>query len=195
MPNSAAPAACSPPASNAVAATLRPAHRQLHRARDLVARAVSARAFVERHDDVRAEQPLDLHRALGGEHVLAAVDVAAKLHAFLGQLAQLGKAHHLIAAAVGQDRARPVHELVQAAEPRDALGAGAQHEVIGIAEDDVGAGRAHGFRFHRLDRRRGADRHEGGRADLAAAHGDPAGPRQPVGRIDSEGKARHRGPR
>ena len=45
-------------------------------------------------------------------------------------------------------------ELVQAAEPRDALGAGPQHQVIGVAEDDVGAGRAHLVRIHRLDGRR-----------------------------------------
>ena len=42
---------------------------------------------------------------------------------------------------VGQDRAVPAHEAVQAAEPRDALGAGPQHQVIGVAEHDVGAGR------------------------------------------------------
>ena len=38
---------------------------------------------------------------------------------------------------------RPAGELVQAAEPRDALGAGPQHQVIGVAEDDVGAELAH----------------------------------------------------
>ena len=64
-----------------------------------------------------------------------------KAHALLGDLADLGQAHHLEAAGVGEDRPVPAHEAVQAAEPRDALGAGAQHQVIGVAEDDVGAGR------------------------------------------------------
>ena len=35
---------------------------------------------------------------------------------------------------------RPVHKAVQPAEPRDPLGAGPQHQVIGIAEHHVGAG-------------------------------------------------------
>ena len=38
---------------------------------------------------------------------------------------------------------RPVHEGVQAAERRDALGARPQHQMIGVAEHDIGAGRAH----------------------------------------------------
>ena len=55
---------------------------------------------------------------------------------------------------------------VQAAERRDPLGAGPQHQVIGVAEDDVGAERRAPGRGHRLDRAGGADRHEGGRADV-----------------------------
>jgi hypothetical protein len=54
-------------------------------------------------------------------------------------LRSVRQAHHLIAAAVGQDRAVPVHEPVQAAQPRHAFRAGAQHQVIGVAQDDVGA--------------------------------------------------------
>ena len=34
-----------------------------------------------------------------------------------------------------------MHEAVQAAELGDALGAGPQHQMIGVGEDDVGAGR------------------------------------------------------
>ena len=58
------------------------------------------------------------------------------------ELAQLGEAHHLEAARVGQDRPLPVHEAVQPAEPRHPLGAGPQHQVVGVAEQHVGAGRA-----------------------------------------------------
>ena len=136
-------------------------------------------------------RPLDLHRAFGRKHVAAAVEMAFERHALLGDLRQVGQAHHLIAAAVGQDRPLPAHEGVQAAEPRDPLGAGAEHEVIGVAEDDVGAGRAHVGRLHRLHRRRGADRHEGRRADLAAPHRDRAGAGAAVRGGDGEGEARH----
>ena len=116
----------------------------------------------------------------------AAVEMAREGHALLGHLGQLGEAHHLIAAAVGQDRPLPAHELVQPAEPRHPLGAGAEHQMIGVAEDDVGAGRAHALRLHRLDRRGGADRHEGRRADLAAPHRDRAGAGGAVGGGDVE---------
>ena len=81
---------------------------------------------------------------------------------------------------------------VQPAQPRDPLGAGAEHQMIGVAEDDVGAGRAHVGRLHRLHRRRGADRHEGRRADLAAPHRDRAGAGAAVGGGDGEGEARGR---
>jgi queuine tRNA-ribosyltransferase len=73
----------------------------------------------------------------------------------------------------------------------DALGAGAQHEVIGVAEDDVRAARAHVLRLHRLDGRGGADGHEDGRADLAALHRDRAEPRLAVGGVDGELKTGH----
>ena len=72
--------------------------------------------------------------------MLAAVEVAFESDAILGNLAQIGQAHHLIAAAVGQDRAIPVHEFVQAPKPRDPFSARTQHQVIGIAEQDVRPG-------------------------------------------------------
>jgi len=77
-------------------------------------------------------------------------------------------------------------EMMQPAQPRDALGGWAQHQVIGIAEDDVGAGRTDVVRLHRLDGSGGADRHERRRADRAAAHRDLAGARLAVGGMDGE---------
>ena len=130
----------------------------------------------------------------GRQHVRRPVEVALEAHPLLAHLGQLGEAHHLIAAAVGQDRPVPAHEAVQPAEPRDPLGAGPQHQMIGVAEDDVGARRAHVVGLHRLDRRRGPDRHERRRADLPALHGDRAGPRGAVGGGDGEGEAGHRRP-
>ena len=51
----------------------------------------------------------------------------------------VAEAEHLIAAGVGQDRAAPADEAVQPAAPRDQLVAGTQMQVIGVAEEDVGA--------------------------------------------------------
>ena len=125
--------ACSAPpsaATGACRARSRARRRQLH-------------AFVELHRDVGAEQRLDLDRALGRELDRRAVEVRAEGHALVLDLAQLRQRHHLEAAGIGEDRPRPVHEPMQAAERRDALGAGPQHQVIGVGEHDVGAGLAH----------------------------------------------------
>ena len=56
---------------------------------------------------------------------------------------------------------------VQPAEPRHPLGGRAEHQVVGVAQQDVGAGLAHLIGGQRLDRAGGADRHEGRRAHLA----------------------------
>ena len=53
---------------------------------------------------------------------------------------RLGEAVDLEAAAVGEDRPVPVHEAMQAAQLGDEVVAGPQGEVIGVAEDDLGAG-------------------------------------------------------
>ncbi len=55
----------------------------------------------------------------------------------------------------------PADQLMQAAKAGDALGRRAQHQVIGIAENDVGAGLAHLVEIHRLNSADSADRHEG----------------------------------
>ena len=52
------------------------------------------------------------------------------------------QAEHLKAARIGQDRALPAHEAVQAvAMQADDLGTGPQHQVKGIAEHDLGTER------------------------------------------------------
>ena len=111
-----------------------------------------------------------------------------KVTPFSSSLRSLRERHDLEAAGIGEDRIGPVHELVQPAERRDALGARAQHQMIDIAEHDVGAQRLHLLGVHRLDRRRRADRHEGGRADRPARHRDHAQPRGAVRFLDGEGK-------
>ena len=68
------------------------------------------------------------------------VEVRAEGHAVLVDDPQVAERHDLEAAGVGQDRPVPVHEPVQAAEPLDALVAGPQVQVVGVAEDDRRAG-------------------------------------------------------
>ena len=80
----------------------------------------------------------------------------------------------MITAAVGQDRPVPSRKLMQAPQPRHTLRAGAEHQVIGVAKDDVRAGCAHFGRAHRLNGCGGANGHERRRADFAAQHLDAA---------------------
>ena len=68
----------------------------------------------------------------------------------LGDAAQRRKRHHLKAAGIGQDRIRPAHEGMQPAERRDALGRRPQHQMIGVAEENVGARGAHVVAVHAL---------------------------------------------
>ena len=120
--------------------------------------------------------------------------MGGEAHPFLTLLGERRKAHHLVAARVSEDRAFPAHEFVQPAQPRHPLRAGAEHEVIGVAEDDVRAGRPHLRRPHRLHCRGSADWHEGRRADHPALHGNLAGAGGAIGGVDGEGKTgRHDG--
>ena len=86
---------------------------------------------------------------------------------FLVECAQFPQRHDLEAAGIGQDRAWPIHHAVQPAQFSHPLGAGPQHEVIGVAEHDAGSGAAHGIGRHGFDGGRGADGHEGGGGHLA----------------------------
>ena len=148
-------------------------------------------AFVHLHGDVGAEQPLHLDRTLRRQFDLGAVDMRAEGHGVLADLAQFRQRHHLEAAGVRQHRTVPAGEMLQAAERGDALGARPQHQMIGIAEHDIGAGIAHLAPVHALHRARRADRHEGRRPHHAMRRGQPAGAGIAVGREQFEmvGKA------
>ena len=73
----------------------------------------------------------------------------------------------LVAARVGDDRALPAHELVQAAQLADQVLAGLDEQVERVAEHHVVAQLGDLARVERLDRRGGGERHERGRADDA----------------------------
>ncbi len=75
----------------------------------------------------------------GRQEVQRAVEVRAELRAVLADPPHRREAEDLVAAAVGQDRAVPADEPVQAAAARDQPVARPQVEVVGVAEDDLGA--------------------------------------------------------
>ena len=126
-----------------VARAFGPAQRQLHSALGFFLLGGKLDALVELHLDVGTEQTLDVDGALGRQHVARAVDVRLEAHALLAHLADARQRHDLKAAAIGEDGPVPAHEVVQAAKARDALRPGAQHQMIGVGEHDVGAGGFH----------------------------------------------------
>ena len=90
-----------------------------------------------------------------------------KSRALLVDRAPRGQAEDLVAAAVGQDRPRPADERVEAAAPRDEVVAGPQIEMIGVAQENVGAELLEIAVHDALDGALRADRHEGRRLNVA----------------------------
>ena len=84
----------------------------------------------------------------------------------VGDGAELRERENLEAAAVGQDRLVPVHELVETTRGTDDLATRAEIQVVGIAEQDLGAGIGDLLRGEPLDRGLRAHRHEDRRANL-----------------------------
>src|ERR1700730_3599093 len=60
-----------------------------------------------------------------------------KMHAFLCDLAQLRQRKNLVAAAVGQDRAVPIHEFMQSTEMFNHIETWADKQVISVPENDL----------------------------------------------------------
>ena len=83
---------------------------------------------------------------------------------------------------------RPIHELVQATERRNAFRTGPQHEVIGVGEHDVGTARTQSFGRHALHRRLRADRQERGGRHRAVGGSDLAASRSPIASEEAKGE-------
>ena len=66
------------------------------------------------------------------------VQVGVEGNALLGDLAQLGQAEHLEPTAVGQDGTVPLSEFVQTAHLGHQLITGAQMQMVGVAQHDLG---------------------------------------------------------
>jgi hypothetical protein len=159
-----------------------------HRGLDGGPVGVAGRALVEHHGDVAAEQTLHADALLGGEPPRAAVEVRAKRHALVVNLAQARERKHLKASGVGEHRPRPPGETMQPAEGVHHLGARPQPQVVGVAQDDArarGGDLLHRERFHRAE---GAHGHEGGRLHRAVGRLEQAHARGAVAVGGGEGE-------
>ena len=98
-------------------------------------------AFIECHCDGRAEMRLNAHTLLRPHENASAVHMGAEGHALLLDLAELRERENLKSAGIGQCGAVPAGKALQAAHLPDDLIAGADMEMIGIAEHDLTADR------------------------------------------------------
>jgi hypothetical protein len=105
----------------------------------------------------------------------------AEGHRVLADFSQIRKRHHLKAAGIRQHRSTPTGEALQAAECGDPLGARPQHQMIGVAEHDIGAGVARLAPMHAFHGTRGANRHESRCPHHAVRRGQSAGAGVAVG--------------
>ena len=132
-----------------------------------------------------------------GQSFLALGDDVVGLHAVdvhREHLAEPGaQRQHLESAAVGESRARPVHECAQPACLFDDVGAGLQVQVVRVGQNSLCAKLFHGFRHDSLHGGLGADRDEGRGVDVAVRCSDDTGAPEPSGklRFDAERRLCH----
>ncbi len=101
-----------------------------------VARGGILEALVENHADVASESELHVDSRLGREHMRRPVEVRLEQHPIFGNLPQGIQAEYLKATGVGQNRSRPLHELVQPAERPHRLVPRPKEEVIRVRQND-----------------------------------------------------------
>ncbi|MNP64287.1 hypothetical protein D3C76_1597710 [compost metagenome] len=82
------------------------------------------------------------------------------MHALFGDLTNITEAEHLEAAGIGEDRAFPLHEIMQIAVQFHHFLAWAQPQVEGVTEDNLCASGFNFFRRHPFYGAVGADRHK-----------------------------------
>ena len=164
----------------------RPAVRALHR----LARRLEVRPrivhHVEHHHDVRAQRLLHRDAALGRQQLAAVVVEAPEVGTALGDLPVLGEAEDLVPARVGQHASVPAHEAVDAAQPLEDLAARAQHQVVGVTEEDACPGLAGLVDADVAEGGMGRHRHEDGRRDVAAAGVQHARPGEAIHPLEGE---------
>ena len=131
-------------------------------------------AFVESHDDICAEVLLDRNRLLGCEAMRGAVNVTLEGDAVVVNFAGLRKREDLKTARVGEHGPLPLHELVQAAHVAHEFVAGAQVEMIGVAQYERSIDILEMFGREGLDRCLCAHGREDGCAQVAVRGGKNA---------------------
>ena len=108
------------------------------------------------------------------------------MHALLGDLANIAEAEHLETAGVRQDRAFPLHEIMQIAMQFHDFLTRAQPQVEGVAENNLCAGGFNFFRRHAFNGAIRTDRHKSRRFHYATIKHQAATASASVGSIQFE---------
>jgi hypothetical protein len=95
------------------------------------------RAFIESHDDVGSDDPLDVHHVFGREQVFGPVDMGIENDAVFVELAPFGEGIDLVSAAIGEYGALPAVKFMQPAGPGEDIEAGAEVQMVRVAQDDL----------------------------------------------------------
>ncbi len=176
-----------------VAAAASPGGRPGDGGGDDVERRVGRRTLVEAHDAVRPQVLLDLDGLFGREMQQRAVEVRLEDHLVVGELSCGGEAEDLEAPAVGQDRPRPLHQLVQPPEVPHHFRSRPDREVVRVGQDHRRAEVGELVRPDPFDGPSRPDRHEGrGLHRPVRRHPSAAaGPGGGVGLVEVELKCTH----
>jgi hypothetical protein len=174
--------------------SLRPAQRPLgsdaHASSSAVGGIVGGNALVEHHGDVGTEGPLDLDGALRREQSARSIQWRCERHARFVDARAVRERRHLEAAAVGQPGAAPAGETVEPALFGHHRFTRTLVEVVGVGEQDLGAGADELFGCHAAYRAIGRDGHEGRRLDDAARGRQAARARRTVARLHGKREGR-----
>ena len=138
----------------------RPARGHLSTFRCVIVLAWIGNAFIEHHRDVAAQRGLNFHCDFRRNECSSAVDVILERDAVLGDFAQLRERKNLEPAAIGENRAIPTHEVVQAAKMFDDVESRPNEQVVGVSQNNLRIQFAEFARTNRFYRTLCADRHE-----------------------------------
>ena len=127
---------------------------------DVVLRRRIGRALVEGHGHIRPEGHLDLGGMFRGHVDGASIAGVSEHHPTVIDLVQVPQAEHLKAAGVGEHRAVPAHEPVQATGRRHDLLPRLQVQVVSVREHHLGSRAPQLIRADALDGGQGSHRHE-----------------------------------
>src|SRR4029077_17766613 len=110
------------------------------------------------------------------QEMFRAIEMRAKPHSVVGDLAEFRETEYLVAARIGEDRSSPGHEFVQTAKLADQLMPRPQIEMIGVGKNDFGAQLFERLLPQSFDARRGANRQKEWRLNHAVRCGQPPAP-------------------